>query len=77
MEISSRAVITQIHGMLFGVFFLLLVFGLVVELYRSSLAAHPSQLNVKGLSLQRFYLMLTTVVGWVAVLSGAYVVYPW
>jgi hypothetical protein len=77
MEISSRAVITQIHGMLFGVFFLLLVFGMVVELYRSSLAAHPSQLNVKGLSLQRFYLVLTTVVGWAAVLSGAYVVYPW
>jgi uncharacterized membrane protein len=77
MEISSRALLTEIHGMLFGVFFLLLIYGVLVELCRSSLAAHPSQLNVKGVSLQRFYLVLTTIVGWAAVLSGAYIVYPW
>jgi hypothetical protein len=77
MEISSRALLTEIHGMLFGVFFLLFVFGMVVELCRSSLAAQPSQLNAKGLSLQRLYLVLATIVGWAAVLSGAYIVYPW
>ena len=77
MEISSRALLTQIHGMLFGVFFLLLVFGMFVELCRSSLTSQPSQLNAKGLSLQRFYLVLTAIVGWAAVLSGAYIVYPW
>ncbi|MGC1870269.1 MAG: hypothetical protein WA700_04865 [Acidobacteriaceae bacterium] len=77
MEITSRALFTQIHGMLFGVFFLLLVFGLVVELCRSTFSSQPSQLTPKGLSLQRFYLVLTVIVGWLAVLTGAYIVYPW
>ncbi|HTU49573.1 MAG TPA: hypothetical protein VMF56_03210 [Acidobacteriaceae bacterium] len=77
MEISSRALVTQVHGMLFGVFFLLLVFGMVVELCRSSFTSQPSQLSAKGLSLQRFYLVFTAVVGWFAVLTGAYIVYPW
>ncbi|MGB6110623.1 MAG: hypothetical protein WBG35_05840 [Acidobacteriaceae bacterium] len=77
MEISSRALVTQFHGMFFGVFFLLLVFGMVVELYRSSFTAAPSQLSPAGLSLERFYLVLTAITGWVAVLTGAYIVYPW
>jgi uncharacterized membrane protein len=77
MEITFRALITQIHGMLFGVFFLLLIYGIVVELFRSALVRQPSQLSTKGLSLQRLYLVLTVIVGWAAVLSGAYIVYPW
>lgn len=77
MEITSRAFITQIHGMLFGVFFLLLIYGIVVELFRSTLVQQPSQLSAKGVSLQRLYLVLTVIVGWAAVLSGAYIVYPW
>ncbi len=77
MEISTRALVTQIHGMLFGAFFLLLIYGMLVELCRSSFTAQPSQLNARGLSLQRFYLVLTAAVGWAAVLSGAYIVYPW
>jgi hypothetical protein len=77
MEISSRALLTEIHGMLFGFFFLLLVFGMVVELFRSSFSSTPSHLNANGVSLQRFYLVLTAILGWVAVLSGAYIVYPW
>jgi uncharacterized membrane protein len=77
MEISSRALVTQVHGMLFGVLFLLLIYGMVVELCRSGFTSQPSQLSVRGLSLQRFYLVLTAIVGWAAVLSGAYIVYPW
>ena len=77
MEISTRALVTQIHGMLFGVFFLLLIYGMLVELYRSSFTSQPSQLSARGLSLRRFYLVLTAIAGWVAVLTGAYIVYPW
>lgn len=77
MEISSRALVTQIHGMLFGVFFLLAIYGIVVELCRSALVAQPSQPTAKGISLQRLYLIVTVILGWVAVLSGAYIVYPW
>ncbi|MGB8480969.1 MAG: hypothetical protein WCE63_19360 [Acidobacteriaceae bacterium] len=77
MEISTRTLATQIHGMFFGVFFLLLIYGMLVELCRSSFTSQPSQLSAKGKSLQHFYLVLTAIAGWLAVLSGAYIVYPW
>lgn len=77
MEISSRALVTQIHGMLFGVFFLLAIYGIVVELCRSSFVRQPALPTAKGLSLQRLYLIVTVILGWAAVLSGAYIVYPW
>ena len=38
MEITLRALITLIHGMLFGAFFLMAVYGLAVELFRSAYA---------------------------------------
>lgn len=77
MEISSHAIITQIHGMLFGVFFLLAIFGVVVELFRSFQETQPSELTPTGRSLRRFYFAATVVSGWAAVLVGAYLVYPW
>ncbi|MGD1102470.1 MAG: hypothetical protein ABSA59_10425 [Terriglobia bacterium] len=77
MDITLRALITLIHGMLFGTFFLMAVYGLVVELFRSAYVEQPSNLCSKGYSLERFYLICTVGLGWAAVLTGAYVVYPW
>lgn len=77
MEITVRALITLIHGMLFGAFFLLAVCGTVVGLCRSAYEEQPSKLTATGLSLERIYLIGTVAVGWVAVLTGAYVIYPW
>lgn len=77
MEISSRALMTQIHGMLFGAFFLLAIFAVVVELCRSVYETEPRVLTNAGRSLQRYYLIATVLVGWAAVLTGAYIVYPW
>jgi hypothetical protein len=77
MEISQRALITALHGMLFGGFFLMAIFGLLVELCRSTWATQPTELTSGGRSLERLYLILMVSVGWAAVLLGAYVVYPW
>jgi hypothetical protein len=77
MEITLRALITLIHGMFFGAFFLMAAYGLVLELFRSAYGETSSNLTTRGDSLQRLYLMGMLGLGWAAVLTGAYVVYPW
>ncbi len=77
MEITLRAFLTAIHGMLFGVFFLMAIYGVVVELCRSTYVKQPSLLTSKGYRRERLYLICLVVLGWAAVLSGAYVIYPW
>jgi len=77
MEITLRAFVTLIHGMLFGAFFLMAIYGLVVELCRSAYVEHPSKLTSRGYSLERLYLFGLVALGWAAVLTGAYIIYPW
>jgi hypothetical protein len=77
MEITVRALVTMIHGMLFGAFFLLATFGLVVELSRSAFAEQPEILTRRGYAVERFYLLSMVAMGWAAVLMGAYIIYPW
>lgn len=77
MEISFRALCSEMHGMLIGGFFLMAVFGVIVELLRSAFVKQPSELTTRGYQLKRFYLIVTAGLGWLAVLLGAYVVYPW
>ena len=72
MEISLRELVTGIHGMLFGGFFLLALFGMIVVLLerREMVAATPT----KGATV---YLVALVAAGWLAVLSGGYIIYPW
>jgi len=77
MEITLRALVTMIHGMLFGAFFLMAIYGLVVELSRSAFAEQPVTLTPRGYALERLYLMGMVGLGWAAVLTGAYIIYPW
>ena len=77
MQISPRALITAIHGILFGGAFLLAAFGVVVELVRSAYAKSGSDLNESGRSLAALYLSITPVLAWTAVVIGTYIVYPW
>lgn len=71
MEISTRALVTQFHGMLFGAFFLMALCGVVVELCRSMVSTSPSSLTARGAFLEKLYLILTAALGWAAVFSGA------
>ena len=53
------------------------IFGLLVALCRSSQSLEESRLTPCGRSMERGYLIILVLLGWVAVLSGAYIVYPW
>jgi hypothetical protein len=77
MEITTRALWTLIHGMGFGALYLLMSSFALVELYRLTNLS-PNPLPISG--EQRFlkvYLLTMVVLAWVAVFTGAYVVYPW
>jgi hypothetical protein len=76
MQISTRALITALHGLLFGGFFLLAVFGLLVELSRSAYASQNSELTESGRHLAGLYLWITAALAWTTVLIGTYIVYP-
>jgi hypothetical protein len=75
MELTFRELITAIHGMLFGGFFLMAIFGAIVLL----LSAHSDRPTPEPTisRWQTFYLIAMVVLGWAAVLSGAYIIYPW
>lgn len=74
MQITSHSLWAMIHGMGFGALYLLACSGALVELWpRESCAAAEE----RGARLLRVYLPVMAVLAWGAVLSGAYVVYPW
>jgi hypothetical protein len=76
MEITTRALWTMIHGMGFGMLYLLACSGALVELY---LWSTPAQ-RATSIGQQRFlktYLLVMVALAWLAVLSGTYIVYPW
>ncbi|MBS1820825.1 MAG: hypothetical protein JST61_02425 [Acidobacteria bacterium] len=75
MEITWRGLWTLIHGMGFGALFLLGCSAAIVELWRiCTLQDAPSERFDRML---RWYLLAMAVLAWLAVFSGAYIVYPW
>jgi hypothetical protein len=77
MEITTRALWTLIHGMGFGALYLLACSGALVELYRFMAPPVPIEPTLRGERFLKFYLLTMVVLAWAAVLSGAYIVYPW
>ncbi|HEU4634629.1 MAG TPA: hypothetical protein VFS41_00515 [Edaphobacter sp.] len=75
MEITSRELWTLVHGMGFGVLYLMACTGALVELYRRFLV--PSQPQPTGHRFLEVYLIVMAVLGWLSVLTGTYIVYPW
>lgn len=76
MQITVRDLITMVHGMLFGGFFLMSAFGVLVLLHRS-LGATGGELSPGARHREKAYLIAMVALGWAAVLTGAYGVYPW
>jgi hypothetical protein len=77
MEITARALWTLIHGLGFGALYLLAFSGALVELYHfttSSASGEPTRGQERFF---KFYLLVMVVLAWAAVLTGAYVIYPW
>ena len=77
MEITTRALWTLIHGLGFGVLYLLACSGALMELYRLTTSSPPSESTPKQEHLLKVYLLTMVVLAWSAVLTGTYVIYPW
>jgi hypothetical protein len=77
VEISTRDLVTVLHGMGFGALFMLAFSGAIAELYRMSAVAVPVQPTDREQTLLAVYLIGMAVLAWLAVFSGAYIVYPW
>lgn len=77
MEITSRALWSLIHGMGFGGLYLLACSGAIVELWRRYAPSSPAPPTDGDETFLRIYLIVMAVLAWGAVLTGAYVVYPW
>ena len=77
MEITARGLWTLIHGMGFGALYLLACSGALVELYRITSSSAPSVSTPAQERFLKIYLLTMVVLAWAAVLTGAYVVYPW
>ncbi|MER9329900.1 hypothetical protein [Mesorhizobium sp. M0488] len=77
MEISFRDLMTVFHGMGFGALFMLAFSAALAELYRMSAPGAPSIPSAREHNLLLLYLSVMVVLAWGAVLSGAYIVYPW
>lgn len=73
MDITFRSLITILHGMGFGGIFLLAFSGAFFELVRTGqgITTASTERSV------RIYLLVMTVLAWLTVLSGAYIIYPW
>lgn len=77
MEITSRSLWTLIHGMGFGALYLLACSGALVELYRRYAPAADNAGEPRSDVFVRVYLAVMAVLAWLAVFTGAYIVYPW
>lgn len=55
----------------------MVVWGGLVALFRSAHEEHPSMLTRRGYHWENGYWAVAAALGWLAVFSGAYIVYPW
>jgi hypothetical protein len=77
MEITARALWTLIHGLGFGALYLLACSGALVELYRFTTSSASPESTPGRERFLKAYLLTMVVLAWAAVLTGAYVIYPW
>jgi hypothetical protein len=77
MEISFRDMITVLHGMGFGALFMLAFSGAIGVIYATAVAGPDSPLSRQANPMFRLYLVSMATLAWLAVLSCAYIIYPW
>ena len=77
MEITARGLWTMIHGMGFGALYLLACSGAIVEVCRRYSPSASAEAAGEGDGFLRAYLLTMAVLAWLAVLTGAYIIYPW
>jgi hypothetical protein len=72
LDVTYRELITALHGMLFGGFFLMALSAALILLLD-----RPQAPFAKPPIWQTLFLGNLVVLGWLAVFSGAYIIYPW
>jgi uncharacterized membrane protein len=77
MEITSRSLWTLLHGMGFGALYLFACSGALVELYRRYAPNTATPLAPGDDRFLKIYLVAMSVLAWLTVLTGAYIIYPW
>jgi hypothetical protein len=77
MEITLRSFWTLMHGMGFGALYLLACSGALIELYRFVTSFAQAGETARDERFLKIYLIAMVVLAWSAVLTGAYVIYPW
>ena len=77
MEITTRDLLTALHGMGFGALFMLAFSGALVELYRLSTPGPQPSISAGGRTLLNVFLVAMAILAWLTVFSGAYLIYPW
>lgn len=75
MQVTVRELWTMVHGLGFGALYLLACSGALVELWRMTVGR--GEMTVGQERFLKVYLLAMVVLAWGAVLTGAYVVYPW
>jgi hypothetical protein len=77
MELSLRDAATIMHGMGFGALLLLGFSGAFVALYATLVSREGWSIDRQAHGLLSLYFVLMATLAWLAVLAGAYVIYPW
>ncbi len=77
MVIGVRDLVTIVHGMGFGVLFMLAFSGAIGLIYASATGTEIQLASSRPARMFRFYLISMAVMSWLAVLSGSYIIYPW
>jgi hypothetical protein len=77
MEMTTRSLWTLMHGMGFGALYLLACSGALVELWRRYAPGEPQMITERDERFLRIYFVAMAALAWLAVLSGAYIIYPW
>lgn len=77
MQITVRELWTMIHGIGFGALYLMACSGALVELYRRYTSPLGPEIKIEDERFMQIYLTAMAVLAWLAVLSGAYIIYPW
>jgi hypothetical protein len=77
MEITTHELWTLMHGMGFGALYLLACSGALLELYRCATPTNSPESTPDHERFVKVYLIAMAVLAWAAVLTGAYIIYPW
>jgi hypothetical protein len=77
MEMNFRELVTALHGLIFGFLFLLGFSGALYAVYSLKAEWLTNEGLAKTVNNIKIYLWALALAVWAAVITGAYIVYPW